>query len=198
VRVVTASADTILQHLATGGVIDVVVSADLETMDQAAAQKYLLNNTRRVLLRDRLVLIAPINSTMRVASLADLLRGDLRRVAVGFPDSVPSGSFARHALEAGGLWQALYGKFVFGRSASENLERVAHEDVDVGFSLLSDANSASALVRRILDIDTRLPLLYPIAVTRSSLHEKFARRLVDFAGSPEAWQVFDQMGFLRP
>jgi molybdate transport system substrate-binding protein len=198
VRVVSASADTILQHAATGAALDVLLRAGLETMDQAAAQKYLMNDTRRLLLRDRLVLMAPITSTLRLTSLADLLRGDLRRVAVGLPDSVPSRNYARHALEASGLWQALYGKFVFGRSTTENLDRIAHEDVDAGFALLSDANSAVALVRKVLDIDARVALVYPIAVARSSTNEILARRFVDFAGSAEAWEVFDQRGFLRP
>jgi molybdate transport system substrate-binding protein len=198
VRIVSAGAETILQHAAIGAMIDVLVTADLQTMDQAAAQKLLYNDTRRMLLRDRLVLIASAKSTMRLASLADLLRGDLRRISVGLPASVVSGNFARHVLEVGGLWQALFGKFVFARAATEAVEAVVREEVDVAFALLSDANSASAPVRTLLEIDSRIPNLYLIAVAKSSSDEKLARRFVDFVGSAQAWQSLEQWGFARP
>jgi molybdate transport system substrate-binding protein len=188
----------ILEEGAAGEPSDILVTPDLESMDEAAARKMLMNDTRRVIIRDRLVVIAPVKSTLRLTSLADLLRGDLRRVAVGLPDSVPSGQFAKQALEAAGLWQALYGKFVFAPTTGQSLGLVTREEVDVGFALLSEAIAAQAMARKVMDIDLKIPILCPIAVSKRSPSEKLARSFVDFAGTAEAWQVFDDNGFMRP
>ncbi len=193
-----AGSGALVQQVMRGAPVDVMATADLETMDRAAAQKLLLNDTRRVFVRNRLVLVAATASNVKINSLADLLRGDLHRIAVGLPDSVPAGSFAKQALEAAGLWQALYGKFIFTQNVRQGLDYVAREEVDLAFVFHTDVAAPPSRVRKVLDVEVRTPILYPIAVVKGSANEMLARRFVDFTGSPDASQIFEQFGFLRP
>ena len=93
-----ASSDVLLSQIAKGAPVDVFASADVESMDRAEKQGLLAPGTRRVLLRNRLALIAP-SEAPAIDGLASLANAATRRIAIGNPASVPAGRYAREALE---------------------------------------------------------------------------------------------------
>ena len=90
-----AASNPLLKQIQEGAPVDVFASADQATMDKAVASKVVDPATRRDFALNDLVLIVPAGGK-KPADLADLK--NFKRIAVGNPDSVPAGRYAREAL----------------------------------------------------------------------------------------------------
>ena len=84
------------QQIASGAPVDVFFSASSKSMDELANRHLLLDDTRRDLLRNEIVLIAPPAS--RLNSFDALTGPSVKLVALGDPESVPAGDYGRQTL----------------------------------------------------------------------------------------------------
>src|SRR5690242_5939688 len=89
-----ASSGTLQRQIENGAPVDVFVSAADKNMDELQAAKLIDADTRRVLARNRLVLVVPKASHLRLKSFSDLKNKEVVHVAIGAPDSVPAGRYA--------------------------------------------------------------------------------------------------------
>ncbi|MFZ3218951.1 MAG: molybdate ABC transporter substrate-binding protein, partial [Rhodoferax sp.] len=119
-----AASDALVQQIAKGAPVDVFASADQEAMDMAQAQQLLAPGTRKNFVGNSLVLIVPADSTLAIATVADLTQPAVKRVAVGNPASVPVGRYTRHALEQAKLWPAVEPKAIYAQSVRQGLDYV--------------------------------------------------------------------------
>lgn len=193
-----ASSDALLAQIAKGAPVDVFASADQETMDRAAKQKLLIPGSRRDFVGNSLVLVVPIDSTLGLVSPADLQRPAVRRIALGNPESVPAGRYAKGALESARLWSVLAPKVVTAQSVRQALDYVARGEVEAGFVYATDALIMKDKVRVVATVPTEVPITYPVGIVASGPQPEAARRFVDFLFTPAAQQVLARFGFGRP
>jgi len=192
------SSGSLLQQIARGAPVDVFASADLDTMDRAQKQNLILDDTRRNFSANALVLVVPARSDASVSTAADLANASIARIAVGIPESVPAGRYAKEALELQKLWEPLKDKFVFGQNVRQVLDYVARGEVDAGFVYATDAAIMKNRVRVVGALPTRNPILYPIAVVRGGGNEKVGRSFAAFVLSEQGRQILDKHGFSVP
>ena len=96
-----AASSVLARQIEAGGRADVFISADQAWMDYLQSRDLLDKPTRRNLVGNRLVLIAPADSTLRLKIAPGFdLAGALgkRRLATGDPDTVPVGRYARSVM----------------------------------------------------------------------------------------------------
>lgn len=191
-----AASGVLVQQLVAGAPIDVLVTADEETLDRAAAQKLIDPATRRVLATNALVLVAPAGSSL--AGLDALTGPGVKRIALGKPGSVPAGRYAQQALEARGLWAALQPKLVPADNVRQVLDYVARGEVEAGFVYATDAGTAAGKVRVVAVVSGHAPIRYPVAVASDAGQPALARAFVQFLASPAAQAVLRQQGFGSP
>lgn len=191
-----AASGVLLQQLAAGAPIDVLATADEDTLDRALAQKLVDPATRRVLATNALVLVAPVGSGL--AGVAGLGAAGVKRIAIGKPASVPAGRYAQQALEASGQWAALQRKLVPADNVRQVLDYVARGEVEAGFVYATDAASAAGKVRVVATVSGHAPIRYPVAVAAASSQPALARAFVQFLASPAAQAVLRQQGFGAP
>ncbi|MDX2321845.1 MAG: molybdate ABC transporter substrate-binding protein [Moritella sp.] len=104
-----ASSSTLARQIAQGAPAQLYLSANQQWMDYLVSQHAVAAETRVTLLRNSLVLIAP--NTSPVSNLALTKDWDITtavgdsRIAVGDPDHVPAGRYAKQALKSLDLWQ---------------------------------------------------------------------------------------------
>lgn len=191
-----AASGVLLQQLAAGAPVDVLLTADEETLDRATAQRLIDPATRRVLGTNALVLVAPAGSSL---SGLDALTGpSVKRIALGKPGSVPAGRYAQEALEGRGQWGALQPKLVPADHVRQVLHLVARGEVEAGFVYATDAASAGGQVRVVTAVDGHAPIRHPVAVVSDSRHPSAARAFVQFLTGPAAQAVLRQQGFGAP
>lgn len=104
-----ASSSTLARQIAQGAPAQIYLSANQKWMDYLVDQKIVDAGSRVTLLRNSLVLIAPNTSAIDSVTLSKHWNitqavGD-SRIAVGDPDHVPAGRYAKQALDSLELWQ---------------------------------------------------------------------------------------------
>lgn len=198
VRFNFGASGSLLQQIVRGAPVDVFASADQETMDRAQKQNLIVSGSRANFASNRLVLVVPADSSLALSRLEDLRKDAVQRIAVGIPESVPVGRYAKGALETAGLWQSLQPRMIFAQNVRQCLDYVARGEVDVGFVYATDARIAMGKVKAILDVQVEKPILYPVAVVKGNGNEGAARRFVDFVRTPRGQAMLAMHGFGPP
>jgi len=199
VTVVTnyGASGALLQQMESGAPVDVFASADQKTMDQAAAKGLVNTATRRDFVRNGLVLVVPADSKLGLKSARDLALPGVGRIALGNPDTVPAGRYTREALELSGQWADLTKKYILGNNVRQVLDYVTRGEVDAAFVFSTDAMQAGPKVRLVMEMPTKTPALYPVAVTSSGKKPE-AKAFVDFLLSAEGQRILGSFGFKKP
>lgn len=188
----------LLQQLAQGAPVDVFASADQDTMDKAQRQGLVHAPSRADFARNQLVLVAPAGASVHLSRLVELSRPEVLRVAMGNPDSVPAGRYAREVLETARLWADLQPRIVNAQNVRQVLDYVSRDEVDAGFVYATDAALAGNRVRVVERLATAAPILYPIAVTTGTAQAETAGAFARFVRGEAGQAILARFGFLRP
>lgn len=188
----------LVQQLSRGAPVDVLATADLETMDRADSQRLIVQSSRANFAANKLLLVVPGDSRLQIATLQDLTKPQVQRIALGTPETVPVGRYAKGALEKAGLWDQLTPKFIYTQNVRQSLDYVFRGEVDAGFVYVTDAAASPVKVRTAVDVALDRPILYPIAATKGFGNERRALDFIAFVRSPSGQAVLAKYGFLRP
>jgi molybdate transport system substrate-binding protein len=176
----------------------VFASADEETMDKAARQGLVNSASRTSFARNQLVVVVPAVSSPPYARLTELARPEVKRIAIGNPESVPAGRYAKEVLETARLWADLQPKIVNAQNVRQVLDYVARDEVDAGFVYATDAALAVNRVRVVERPATAVTILYPIAVVSGAANAELAAAFVRFVRGESGQRILAGFGFLRP
>jgi molybdate transport system substrate-binding protein len=197
VKLSFAASSALARQIESGAPADVFFSADIEWMDYLAARKLIRADSRRDLLGNRLVLVAPAASTISVKiaphfALAEALgRG---RLATGDPDSVPVGRYARAALTSLGVWSAVESRLVRAENVRAALALVDRGEVPLGIVYRTDALIDQGVrIVGVFPADSHQPIIYPLALSVGARNG--AREFAEFLRTPTAAAVFVKYGF---
>ncbi len=198
IKVSYAASSQLARQIEHGAPAAVFISADLDWMDHVEKLGKLETGTRANLLGNALVLVAPKDSDARVdlaagGSVTDAL-GPSGRLAVGEPNSVPAGKYAKAALTSLGQWDALASRAVSADNVRSALNFVARKEAALGIVYRTDALSEPAV--RIVDTfpaATHAPIVYPIGLLAPAGDE--ARKLHALLLSPGVQAAFVAAGF---
>jgi len=199
IRVTTslAASSTLAKQVEAGAPADVYFSADLQWMDYLQQRGLLRAGSRRDVVGNSLVLIAPAASPLRVRiapgfDLAKLLGGG--RLAVADPDSVPAGIYAREALQKLGVWNSVVPRLVRAENVRAALAYVARADAPLGIVYRTDALVEPRVrVVGVFPADSHPPIVYPIALTPAA--SPAAARFLAFITGAAARPIFRKWGF---
>jgi molybdate transport system substrate-binding protein len=200
-RVLTsyAGSSSLARQIERGAPASVFISADLAWMDYLEAHGLIEPGTRHDLLGNRLVLIAPAatGSSARIERGMPLGRwlGAQGRLAIGQPDHVPAGKYAKAALEALGVWDEVKGRLAPTENVRVALALVARREAPLGIVYATDA-LAEPSVRVVGRFDPSLhpPIVYPAALVKGAGAD--ARAFAAFLRQQPARRVFRKHGFI--
>lgn len=193
-----AASGVLLQQISRGAPVDVLATADMETMAQAAKGGLLETGSRQTFATNRLVVVVPPGRKEAPGTLAALAGKGVQRVAIGNPDSVPVGRYARTALQDAGLWDAITARTITTQNVRQSLDYVARGEVDAGFVYASDYQATPGRVVRAFDVPLKTPITYPVSVIKGSARAVEARRFVAFVVSPQGQAILRRHGFGAP
>ena len=198
VRASFASSGTLARQIALGAPANVFLSANRRWMDYLDRRRLIVSGSRLDLFGNRLVLIAPKASAIVLAIGPGfaLLRalGD-GRLAVADPAHVPAGLYARQALTALGVWDAIAPRTARAGDVRGALALVARGEVPAGIVYATDLR-VSRRVRLIgtFPPSSHTPITYPAALVAGQ-DTRAAHRFYVFLMSGAALRVFARHGF---
>lgn len=191
-----ASSGTLQTQIQNGAPVDVFISAAAAQMDTLQKGQLLIDNTRKDLLNNKVVLVVPLASTLNITSFADLALDKVKKIAIGDPKSVPAGTYGLQAFDELGITANVQPKEVIGADVRTVLTYVEGGDVDAGIVYSTDAlTSTKVKVVAAAPADINAKVVYPVAVIKASKVADTARDYVNFLFSAQAKSVFEKYGF---
>ncbi len=180
-----------------GAPADLFFSADLAQMEFLDRKGRLEPGTRKNLLSNQLVLIIPADSTLRIASPRDLLKSQVKKLALANPAAVPAGVYARKYLDDEGLWTQIKSKVIAVLDVRAALASVEAGSVEAGFVYKTDA-ALSTKVKIVYEVPIAQgpKIVYPVAVVKDSRKKAAARNFAGFLEGQAARTVFKKYGFV--
>lgn len=186
------------RQIEAGAPVDAFASAAEREMDEIDRKGLLSANSRKDFTGNAVVLVKPSHSNLPIESLRDLQRGEVKKVVIGNPKTVPAGRYAEEVLRYFNLWDAIKDRLIFAEHVRQVLDYVARSEVDAGLVYSTDAMVRSNEVKIVLKAPkgSHQPVVYPIGVVRRTKEESLSRAFVDFVMSAEGQRILSQYGFI--
>lgn len=181
------------KQIGQGAPADLFLSADMPNADYL--DKKGLLEQRRVLLRNRLVVVVPSDSELQLQDLTQLNDPRVKRLALA-EEKVPAGEYSREALKKAGVWDRVKDRVVGGTDVRVTLQLV-EQGADAGMVYHTDA-VVSKRVRIAFEVDPKLhrPIEYPLLlIKRPPAVKASARQFFDYLTWEDAAAVFRQAKF---
>ena len=192
-----AGSSSLAKQIERGAPASIFISADLDWMNYVQRLGLLEPETRRDLLGNRLVLIAPRDSTLtlKIAPGMPLVRAlGSGRLALADPGHVPAGKYAKAALKSLGVWDSVKAHVAATENVRIALALVARGEAPLGIVYQTDAREEPGV--RVLgrfDASLHPPIVYPIALLKGA--PPAARRFYDYLSGAQARVIFGKHGF---
>jgi molybdate transport system substrate-binding protein len=193
-----AASSALAHQIENGAPADVFFSADVEWMDYLQERHLIQPASRRDVVGNRLVLIAPLGSAINLKiaprfALATAIGNG--RLATGDPDSVPVGRYAKAALSSLEVWDVVSSRLIRADSVRSALAFVDRGEAPLGIVYETDARIDKNV--RVVDVfpaTSHPPIVYPVALT--AVAHPAAEKFLTFIRSPSGDAVFKAYGFV--
>ncbi|GBF35187.1 molybdenum ABC transporter ModA [Desulfocucumis palustris] len=190
-----AASGPLQKQIEEGASVDMFISAGKKQMDALADKGLLIDESRVNLLSNELVLIAGQDS--KLAGFDGLTGADVKKIGIGTPETVPAGSYAKEALTSLQLWDKLQSKLVPASDVRQVLTYVETGNTDAGLVYRSDAIAGKNIkIVAAAPADSHKPIEYPMALIKSTKHQKEIGDFAAFLQSDTAGAVFEKYGFI--
>jgi molybdate transport system substrate-binding protein len=182
------------KQIENGAPFDLFVAADVVTVERLIQTGHLRGETKRVYARGRLVLWTRDGSGVQLATLDDVTKPEVKRIAVANPELAPYGRAAIDSLTASGLLERVKGKLVYSESVSQAWQFAESGNAEVAFIPRS---LTSRRAGRFIEVDERLhaPLDQALAVVSASKRAAAARSFADFVTNEAGRGVLARFGY---
>ena len=196
-----ASSGDLQQQIESGLEADVFFSAATSNMDTLVDENLVDKDTVVDLLKNDVVLIMPKDSKLGIKGFKDITKADT--IAIGDPESVPAGKYAKEILTNLGVYDEVEKKASLGASVTEVLSWVAEGSADAGIVYATDAQTENTngddkeveIVATAEDSMMQTPVIYPVGTVSSSAHKDEAKAFEDFLQTDEAKAILEKAGF---
>jgi len=177
-----------------GADVDVFLSAAMKQMNALDEKGLIIKDSIVQLLENKIVLIVPQNSTKDINKFEDILKTD--RIAIGDPESVPAGQYAKEVLTNLSIWDQTLQKASLGTNVTEVLNWVAEGSADAGIVYSTDAASIKK-VKVVAEAPegSVSKVIYPVGIVKTTQNEAAAKKFIEFLQTEEAKKVFEAFGF---
>ncbi|MGE5305555.1 MAG: molybdate ABC transporter substrate-binding protein [Alphaproteobacteria bacterium] len=191
------SSSGLARQIEEGAPADIFFSADLAQMDGLDKRGLLEPGSRKNLLSNQLVIIVPANSKLAISSPRDLLKADVKRIALAEPSSVPAGVYSKKYLTEEGLWDQVKAKVVPVQNVRATLASVESGNIEAGFVYKTDA-AVSKQVKIVYEVPVAKgpKITYPVAIVKESKQKVAARDFLNFVQTSAARNTFKKYGFV--
>ena len=189
------SSGLLQKQIEQGAEVDLFISAATSQMDALKDKDLILEDTRKNLLGNTLVLVITRDSSA-VSGFNDLTSDKIKKIAIGEPGTVPAGQYAEEVFTKLNMLNALKPKIVYGKDVEEVLTWVESGNADAGVVYGTDAKASEKVkTAAIASEDSHSPIIYPSAVLKTSKNLNAAKDFINYLYSGKPKQIFEKYGF---
>jgi molybdate transport system substrate-binding protein len=194
------SSGTLAKQIQQGAPAGIFISADQKWMDYLAKQNLVVAASRKTLLTNTLVLIAPAGQgkPIKIGPNFDLagLLGPGGRLAVGDPATVPAGIYGKQALTWFGEWDVAAAHLAPAANVKAALLLVEKGEAPAGIVYATDAQGDPKVhVIATFPPESHDPITYPVALIAKTGETPQAGAALAFIEGKQAKAIFAKSGF---
>lgn len=174
---------------------DVFMSAANKQMNALVEKNIVESESVVELLENKIVVIVPESSNLEIHNFEDIKNA--ATIAIGDPESVPAGQYAKEALTSLGVWSEVESKLSLGTNVTEVLNWVSENSAEAGVVYATDAATTDKVkvMTEAPEGSLKKKVIYPVGIVSASQNKEAAKLFVDFLSSEEALSVFEEYGF---
>ena len=146
-------------------------------------------------IRGRITLWQRQDATFEIKELKDLLKPEVKRIAIANPDHAPYGVAAREALQTVELWETIQPKLILGENIRQTQQYAETGNVDVAIIALSISVNRSGKWT-LLDETLHKPLEQMLAVPKNAPHPEAAKSFAAFINGKQGRPLMQKYGFV--
>ncbi|MFB2917424.1 molybdate ABC transporter substrate-binding protein [Aerosakkonema funiforme] len=174
------------ERILQGEKADIFISADAEFMDELEAKGFLVPDTRKNFLSNKILLIA-LNDVTNISDFKDLVSNNIKQVSVGKPDTTTLGQYTQQVLNSLGILERVKSKLLFGSNSEEVLKYVETKKAEVGIVFATDAILSNKIkIIAIAPESSHNPIVYSFGVIKASENIPEAKDFLKFMQSEKA------------
>lgn len=182
------------QQIIQGAPVDLFMSAAEDPFNQVK-DKDLLENEKK-LLSNSLVLIALKGNDDKLSVFQDLSSSKIKKIAIGTPEFVPAGAYAKQTLEYLNIWKKIEPKLIYTQDVSQVLRYVETGNTEAGIVYKTDALSSDKVkIVAEANSDWHKPIFYFAGVLKDGKNNKDTHSFMKFLSSNDARKIFVKYGF---
>lgn len=197
------SSSNLARQIEQGAPADIFISANQSWMNYLEEKDFIDTATRTNIVKNELALITyKENDTEYKVEFAsnEFWKNALEntRIALGDPDHVPAGLYAKESFEKLGVWDTVQPRVAPAQNVRAALLLVEVKEADLGAVYSSDA-SVSEKVKTVATFpgDLHEPIEYPIAIMKDRKNTS-VDGFYDYLLSDDAAAIFKKYGFAVP
>jgi molybdate transport system substrate-binding protein len=185
------------QQIEQGAPVDIFLSASEENFNEVLKKDLIEKENNIALVSNELVLIQNKQSDHKISRFAELSESEIKRIAIGTPESVPAGKYAKETLISQNLWPKIEERLIFAKDVRQVLTYVESGNVDVGIVYKTDAiRSKKIEIVETADPLSHTPIIYPLGVVKASKQKEEAINFYEYIQSDKAQEIFEDYGFI--
>ena len=191
------STGNLARQIENGAPIDIFAAANLDFVEDMISKGLLIAESQQLYALGRIVLASNRQAGLQLSTLKDLLRPEVKRVAIANPQHAPYGMAANQALESAGIWNSLKPKLVYGQNVRQTLQYIQTGNVEAGIVALSIAD-VPEITYTWIDDQLHRPLKQVLAVVKGTKIKDLAQKFITFITGPNGRPIMKRYGFLLP
>ncbi|MFZ3589860.1 molybdate ABC transporter substrate-binding protein [Bacillus sp. DJP31] len=190
------SSGSLQQQIVQGAPIDLFLSASKEKFELLKQQDLIMKDKSVDILQNSLVLIEKKNANNHVLSFQDIKNNNIQSIAIGLPETVPAGQYAKETFQSIGIWKQIEPKLIYGKDVRQVLSYLETENVELGIVYLTDAlTSPKVTVLSTADEKWHSPINYSIGVINNTSHLEETEIFYHFLQRKQVIVIFEKYGF---
>lgn len=189
------STGQLAEQIKNGAPFDVFAAANVQAIDELKKEHLILEGTEHVYAFGRIGIAA--KSDISVRTLNDLLKENVKKIAIANPDHAPYGLAAKQALQKAGIWEQVKNKLVYGKNIADTLAYVESGNAEAGIVALSLVKTSDVHFQLINEA-MHEPIQQAVAVMKATKHREAAKQFVAFLNSSEGREIMKKYGFSIP
>ena len=194
---VFGSTGMLTRQIENGAPMDLFAAANVDYVNQLEQKGLIVPGTKAIYARGRITIWTTADSPLKLSTIADLRRPEVKRIAIANPDHAPYGLAAQQALQKAGIWEDVKPKLVYGDNIRQTLQYAETGNVDVSIvalSLSQQSNGHWVLIPE----ELHQPIDQGLAVIRTTKNETAARAFANFVTGPRGRAILGKYGFAFP
>jgi molybdate transport system substrate-binding protein len=189
-----AASAPLAKQITNGADADIFISADMKWAEYLAERQFVALRSDKI--GNRLVIVTNKDFIQKIEKPEDLQAKAVEHIAIGEPDSVPAGKYAKQALKKLELWNILEDKFVSAQDVRQALMFVETGAAEAGIVYSTDAE-----ISKKVSVAFEFPqirtgqIVFPIILLKRGKEKSEAEMFFDFLNSSHAIKIFIKYGF---